>query len=263
MKLLFDAEAKGKPMRIACFMSGTGTNARKLIEYQKSFENKLQIPPFKIVAIFTDNPDSNAKAIANEFELPYLEGDFGKFIEGKEKNSESRKQFDRMAYWMIKSCRADAIALCGYSRIVTAPILDNYLVVNVHPGDLSVAEDGKRRYVGLHNVPAKKAILAGEQFLHSTTHIVTEELDAGSLLVISKPLTVELPYGVNLDDLRNPENEKLLDEVASKHQDMLKEIGDWEILPLTLHWIAEGRFGIGGDNKVYLDGREIINGYRL
>ena len=263
MKLLFDAEAKGKPMRVACFMSGTGTNARKLIEYKKTFENNLQTPPFKIVAIFTDNPDSNAKTIAKEFEIPYLESDFSKFIEGKEKDAESRKQFDRMTYWMIKSHRADVIALCGYSKIVTVPIIGNYLVVNVHPGDLSVVEDGKRKYVGLHNVPVRKAILAGEQFLHSTTHIVTDELDAGPLLIISKPLTIELPYGINIDDLRNPENGKLLDDVATKHQEMLKEIGDWKILPLTLHWIAEGRLGIDDDKKIYLDGREIVSGYRL
>jgi phosphoribosylglycinamide formyltransferase-1 len=109
-------------------------------------------------------------------------------------------------------------------------------------------------------MPAKKAILNGEQFLHSTTHIVTEELDAGPLLLISKGLKVELPDGTTLEDLRN--NGKLLDDVAKEHQSRLKEIGDWKILPLTLHWIADGRFCLD-DNSVYFDGNRLLDGYRL
>jgi len=249
-------------MRIACFMSGTGTNARKLIEYQENVENIYQTPPFKVVLVFTNNPNSNAKTIAEEFGISYVENDFERFFKGKDKSDwESRKQFDRVAYWLIKKYNIHTIALCGYSRIVTKPILDNYLVVNVHPGDLSVIENGTRKYVGLHHIPAKKAVIAGEQFLHSTTHIVTEELDAGPIFLISKGLKVELPDGVTLDVLKN--NGKLLDDVAKEHQNRLKEIGDWEIFPLTLHWIADGKFAKDSYNNLYLDGNRLLDGYRL
>lgn len=261
MKLLFDSKISGKPMRVACFMSGTGTNTRKILEYQRNLENVYQTPPFKVVLIFTDNPNSKAKPIAEEFGIPYAENDFERFFKDKDKNYwELRKQFDRMTYWLIKNHDIHTIALCGYSRIVAKPILDNYLVINVHPGDLSVTENGTRKYVGLHNIPAKKAILAGEQFLHSTTHIVTEELDAGSILLISKGLKVELP-NVTLDELRN--NGKLLDDTATEHQNRLKEIGDWQILPLTLHWIAEGRFAIDDSSNLHLDGDKLNHGYRM
>lgn len=248
-------------MRVACFMSGTGTNTRKLIEYQKNYERMFETTPFKVVLIFTDNPNSNAKAISQEFGIPYAENDFEKFFEDKDKNDwELRKQFDRMAYWTIKEYSIDTIALCGYSRIITKPIIDNYLVVNVHPGDLSATENGKRKYAGLHHVPAKKAILAGEQFLHSSTHIVTEQLDEGPILVVSKGLKVELPDGITIDGLRN--NNELFDNVAKEHQDKLKEVGDWQILPLTLHWVAEGRFSVDESNNIYLDGNR-MDGYRL
>ncbi len=257
MKLLFDP--KNKPMSVACFMSGTGSNARKLIEYQKMSEERDETPSYKVVAIFTDNPNSNAKKIAEEYGIPYVENDFDKFFTDKDKNDwELRKLFDRMAYWMVKKLNVHTIALCGYARIVTKPLLDNYLVVNVHPGDLSVVEDGKRKYVGLHHIPAKRAIFAGETHLHSTTHIVTEDLDSGPILLISKPLDVELP--IPLDELKN--NEGLLDEIAEGHQNKLKETGDWQIFPLTLHWIVEGRFAVDG-NSVFLDGKRLENGFRL
>jgi len=261
MKLLFNPKTSGKPMRVACFMSGTGTNTRKIIEYQRNLEGMYGASPFEVVLIFTDNPRSNAKAIAEEFKMPYVENDFDKFFENKDKNNwELRKLFDRMNYWLIKSYDIHTIALCGYARIVTKPIINNYLVVNVHPGDLSVVENGKRKYVGLHHIPAKKAMLAGEQFLHSSMHIVTERLDAGPILMISKGLKVELPDGVTLYDLRN--NEKFLDDVAKSHQNRLKEVGDWEIFPLTLQWIGEGRFSTDANGNVYLDSNK-AESYRI
>jgi folate-dependent phosphoribosylglycinamide formyltransferase PurN len=108
-----------------------------------------------------------------------------------------------------------------------------------------------------------KAILAGEKSLHSTTHLVTEDLDMGEILVISKPLKVELPKGVTLEDLRKPENKQLLIKIAEEHQNKLKEVGDWKIFPLTLQWIAEGRFEIDKKRNIYFDGKLIKNGYRL
>jgi hypothetical protein len=92
---------------------------------------------------------------------------------------------------------------------------------------------------------------------------VTEDLDMGEILVISRPLKVELPEGITLDDLKKPENRELLERVAEEHQNKLKEVGDWKIFPLTLQWIAEGRFAIDDERNVYFDGELIKNGYRL
>jgi folate-dependent phosphoribosylglycinamide formyltransferase PurN len=260
-KLFFDPKL-GRPMRVACFMSVSGTNVRRIIEHQVKL--KKEKSPYEVVLIFTDNPESNAENIAKEYGTPLEANDIKEFYNGKDiKDKSLREEFDKKTLELIKPYDIDIIALGGYAWVVTKPLLSEYTIVNVHPADLSVTDKGKRKYVGLHYVPAMKAILAGEKYLHSTTHLVTEDLDMGEILVISKPLKVELPKGISLEDLRKPESKELLIKIAEEHQNKLKEIGDWKIFPLTLQWIAEGRFGIDEKRNIYFDGKLVKNGYKL
>ena len=53
------------PMRVAAFMSGTGSNLRRILEMQKKMENDGG-SPFEVVMIFSDRQDSNAGQIAAE-----------------------------------------------------------------------------------------------------------------------------------------------------------------------------------------------------
>jgi len=251
-------------MHIACFMSGSGTNVRKIVEHQIKLKKEGGKSPYEVVLVFTDNPGSNAKKIAEVYGIPTEVNDIKEFYSGKDiKDIAIREEFDKKTLELIKSYGIDIIALCGYAWVITKPLISKYTIVNVHPADLSVVENGKKKYVGLYYIPAMRAILAGEKYLHSTTHLVTEDLDAGEILVISKPLKVELPEGVTLENLRKPENKDLLIKIAEEHQNKLKEIGDWEIFPLTLQWIAEGRFGIDEKRNIYFDGKLIKNGYKL
>ncbi len=264
-KLLFDPKQK-RSMRVACFMSGSGTNVRKIIEHQTNLEREMGRAPYEVVLIFTDNPEkSNARIIAEEYEIPLEFNDIKKFYEGKSiKNMKTREEFDEKTLGLIAPYKPDIIALGGYAWWMTKPILSTYIVVNVHPADLSAKEKtGKRKYIGLHHVPPMKAILAGEKNLHSSTHICTEKKDGGPILVISKPLQLELPYGITLEDLKRPENKQFLIKLCKEHQDKLKRIGDWQIFPLTLQWVAEGRFAIDYRMNAYFDGTLIKDGYRL
>jgi len=261
-KLLFDQ--KKQPMLVACFMSGSGTNVRKIIEHQVKLKKERGKSPYEVVLIFTDNPESNAKNIAKECEIPLEVNDIKEFYYGRDiKDKHIREEFDRKTLESIKPYKVDLIALCGYAWFVTKPLLSEYIIVNVHPADLSVKENGKRKYVGLYHIPVMKAIFAGEKYLHSSTHIVIEDVDMGEILVVSKPLEVELPEGITIEDLKKPENKELLKKIAEEHQNKLKEVGDWKIFPLTLQWIAEGRFSIDQERNVYFDGKLIKNGYRL
>jgi folate-dependent phosphoribosylglycinamide formyltransferase PurN len=241
-------------------MSGSGTNVRKITEHQLKLKKGRGKSPYEVVVIFTDNPESNAKKIAEEYGISLEVNDIKKFYHGKDiKDKSIREEFDKKTIELIKPYKPDIIALCGYAWFITKPLISKYLIVNVHPADLSVVVNGKRKYVGLHHVPVMKAILAGEKSLHSSTHIVTEDVDMGEILVISKPLKVELPDGVTIEDLKKPEKKELLKKISEEHQNKLKEIGDWEIFPLTIQWIAERRFGIDKNRNVYFDGKLIKN----
>lgn len=166
-----------------------------------------------------------------------------------------RPEFDLLVKDKIEPYDIDVVTNAGYMSIMTAPLLDRYegRILNVHQADLSMMKGDERKYVGIHVV--KDTILAGERELRASTHVVREKVDHGETLVISEPVPVVLPEGVDLDVLEN--EKKLPSEVVSEHQDRLKGRGDWVIYPMTLKMIADGRFALDSNRKVYLDGVEL------
>jgi len=258
------------PMRVACFVSGSGTNARRIIEGSLKPGSRYQV-----TLIFTDVRDDRrkrdgskrcrAKEIADEYGIAYKCVDIRDFYRDKGVKRAGdlslRPEFDRLVLDAIEPHNIDVVALAGYMSITTQPLLNRYSgrILNVHPADLSIMEGGDRKYVGIHVV--KDAILAGDKELRATTHIVREKVDHGEILVISKPVPVTLPEGVDLEKLNV--DKKMRNMIVDEHQDLLKKQGDWIIYPLTLQMIAEGRFSLLQDKMVYLDGAESPFGYRL
>lgn len=255
-------------MRVACFASGSGTNARRIIE--RSLEGDSA---YDVVLMFSDVRDSRArksgekmcltKDVAEEYGMGYECEDIRDFYKEKgvpRRDLSVRPEFDERVIERISPYRIDLICNAGYMSIMTPPILEAYSgrIINVHPADLSIMDDGERRYVGIYVV--RDAILAGEKEIRSTTHIVREKVDHGEMLVVSEPVKVELPRGTTLAGLA--EDKKLLEDVVEGHQTLLKERGDWVIYPLTVQLIAEGRFSLGGDG-VYFDGEKMPRGLRL
>ena len=169
---------------------------------------------------------------------------------------EVRAEFDRGTVNVLKPFEVDVIAYAGYMSIATQILIDAFLGVNVHPADLTILDNkGKRKYTGDHAV--RDAILAGEKKLRSTTHIVEPRVDYGRILMVSRSVYVQnLPSGF-------PKNEDDRDYVSSRHQDRLKEIGDWVIFPRTLEFIADGRYSQDKQGNLYFDNRPIPNGLKL
>lgn len=257
-------------MRVACFVSGSGTNARKIIERSHKLDSS-----YEVALIFTDVRDDRyyksgkkrcrAKDIAQEHSIPYECEDIRDYYLSKghktRRDLSLRPEFDRRVVAKVKPYEIDVIALAGYMSITTKPLLEAYngRVINVHPADLSIMEKGDRKYVGIHVV--RDAILSGERELRSSTHIVREEVDRGEILLISKPLPVTRPEGVSLELFAH--DEKILERMVDEHQDRLKELGDWIIYPLTLQMISEGRFALDEKGNVYLDGEILPKGLRF
>jgi folate-dependent phosphoribosylglycinamide formyltransferase PurN len=251
-------------------MSGSGTNVRRIIE-----ASLKEGSPYRVALIFTDVRDDRfdeegrricrAREISEEFGIPYKCIDILDFYRSRGYGSKRvlaiRPEYDMAVLERVEPYDVDLIALGGYMSILTRPILERYdgRIVNVHPADLSITEDGRRKYTGLNAV--RDAILSGERWLYSTTHIVRERVDYGEILVRSKPVEVRLPEGVSPEGLRR--DKELLRRVVRENQERLKERGDWVIYPLTLQLIAEGRFALDGRGGVYLDGVLLPHGLRL
>ncbi len=252
-----------KPMKVAGFMSGSGTNLVKLIENQGAYE---------ISMIFTDNPKSKATEISLKYKIPLISDDIREFYEASHlpmNDMEHRKIYDMPTRIFLEVKNIPTIALAGYDWVVTDVLLDR-LCVNIHPGDLRVfKENGKRKYIGLGWIPSAKAILAGEENVYTSCHLVTPGLDEGPLLMVSAPQRVIMPAGVRREDLlegktlkeiiKNPEGHYLVD-LAKEHQERLKVNGDWLVYPLVLKLIAEGRYARDKEGKLFFDGKPIPNG---
>ncbi len=250
-------------MRIAAFMSGSGTNVIRLIKRERELEKEPGGSPFRVDFIFSDRSDgkSAGEQIALDRGIPYFSYDIRRFheLKGLKRNTgtpegiSARREFDSVASRLIKAFEIDIIVLAGYMSYLTLN-----RCINVHPGDLSIlTPDGKRRYVGDHAVA--DAIANGETSLRSSTIWTDEDVDTGPLLMVSGPVPVELPSP--LPDLL--EDKRAFQKVIDEHQKRLKEIGDWNILPLTVEMIARGRFSLDEHGNVYVDGQPFPQGYRL
>jgi folate-dependent phosphoribosylglycinamide formyltransferase PurN len=217
------------PMRVALFMSGSGSNACRIIEEYLRQKDNADItgeePSFEIAAIFTDNLDSNATRIGLEdyvdqgLSLPVVTHPIRQFYEDNGAaddpgNKEVRARYDTQSLEMLAAApgvgEIDMIALAGYDWVTT--VSDELLLANVHPGDLRVSyeggsRDGKRRYTGLGWVPSAKAILNGEPTVYTSVHVVTPGLDEGPLLAVSAPQDVP-------DKIRAAGREALLGEAT-------------------------------------------------
>lgn len=262
LTVLFDPHKMGRPMRVAAFMSGSGSNIIKLLEREKRLKLEKGSSSFKVIFIFSDRSDGSCQGerIAYEAGIPYFNYDIRTFhrTRGLKRRVDlpeglsARREFDRVAATLVSAFEIDVIALGGYMSYIT---LDR--CVNVHPADLSIlTPDGKRKYVGDHAV--LDAIEAGETLLRSSTLWTDQGVDTGPLLMVSDPLKVELPDP--LESLRK-DRERLI-RVAEEHQERLKEVGDWKIFPRTIEMIAEGRFALDELYQAYVDGHLVPGGYR-
>jgi folate-dependent phosphoribosylglycinamide formyltransferase PurN len=249
-------------MRVAAFMSGSGTNILKLIEWEKMLKSKDGKSPFEVIFIFSDRSDgvSAGEKIAHENGLPYFSYDIRTYHRvrslkrsvGTPEGLSARTQYDRVAKTLVNAFEIDVIALGGYMSYIT---LDR--CVNVHPADLSIClSNGQRKYVGDHAV--RDAIAAGETILRASTLWTDKGVDTGPLLMVSEALPVELPEA--LDSLIKKREVFL--KVVDVHQDRLKAVGDWKIFPRSIELIARGRFGFDEKRRLHFDGQPAPQGHR-
>jgi folate-dependent phosphoribosylglycinamide formyltransferase PurN len=245
-------------LRAAGFMSGSGTNLRRVLEHESKLRKEQGYSPYRVVVIFSDNCVSQAQEIGKDFNIPVVMRDIKAFYRARgipKRDMSLRPEFDRETVKALKSFDAALTVYGGYMSIASNILIDAFLGVNVHPADLSVKTDGRRRWVGDHAV--RDAVSAGEKTISSTTHLVEPVVDGGRILMISAPINVEIPPGLSIsrpDDLK---------EIESVNQERLKKAGDWVIMPMTIQYIAEGRYAADKDGNLYFDGKPVPDGVRV
>ena len=274
----------------AIMLSGVGSNAIRLIK-----ENS---PNLDIRVIFTDTPTSKAEDIAKGFGIDFKINSFYDYcginspdnLTDKDKlllkDMNMRRVYDSETFDIFKKYGIELVAAAGYDLYMTRILTFNFLIVNVHPGDLRRRDALQRPlYTGLGWVPTAKAILNGEEYAHTSTHLITPRVHEGPVARVSSPVLINLPQEYNKDNIL-PLGVSLQDviddidynrgKIYGEHilythsraiQFILKERGDWVEFPLTMHMIAkfmlDDRFSRTAQRELYLDGRKIPNGFLM
>lgn len=259
-----------KPVRCAILMSGSGSNAEALLE----FERTQQSPPYRVTVIATDAPEtSRARELAEKYSLPLVEHDIRKFYSSHGEESvklDSPKRRELRNIWSdillekIMEYAPDFACFAGF--IPLSNIAQDLPCLNVHPGDLTRCDSaGTRLYAGLHVLPVERAILNGESSLRSSVILVqpytgngNKEMDAGPILGISPALPVELG-GHTLEELEKCRTLRVpgtkctdaLRQLALEHIDRLKLRGDHVVFPRAAADFAAGRFSTDGTKLYY------------
>ncbi len=238
-----------RPLRVVVFFSGGASGFRFLAEHDPNFGEE-----YEVVAGVTSDPAAPGVDAMDEWGIPVEANDIEAFYEDRGASLtdlDVRAEYDEMTAEAIDPYEADLILLSGYMWILTASITDRYPIINVHPADLTIEDDGgERRYIGAD--PVYDAITDGVGETRSSVHFVTEDVDAGSILVRSRPLPVHREL---VTDLLEYDAEGGVREYANAHQEWMKWEGDGPAIAKALELIAAGQVA-------YEDGSVTIGGTR-
>ncbi len=262
MNKVFLKDLQKKPSG-AVFMSGSGTNAEKILDTHVRLGERSAWRPALIV---TDRPrTSRAREIAGKYNLPLVDHGIVSFYRahGLDKVTLETTDGRRVRDLWTDELRAkiapfhiDFGILAGFVPLTN--LVGELPCLNVHPGDLTFEKNGRRYLVGLHSVPVELAILEGHSALRSSVILVqpytpgAAEMDSGHILGISGPVGIEL-QGHTVEELRaifaarrnghrHGANLDLLYALAEINQERLKKKGDWSLYPRVVEDFVRGCF---------------------
>ncbi len=144
---------------IAIFASGSGSNARKILEYFEENDN------IDVSLIVTNKSKAGVLDHAREFDVPTLKMDRSFFYDSK------------AILKVLQSEKVDLIVLAGFLWLVPGYLIEAYpdKIINIHPA-LLPKYGGKGMY-GHHVHEAVKANNESESGM--TIHYVNEKFDEG------------------------------------------------------------------------------------
>jgi len=137
----------------------------------------------------------------------------------------SRLAFDQALQVLIDRYQPEVVALAGFMRILTPELVAHYRgrLINIHPSLLP-------KFKGLHT--HQRVLAAGLTEHGASVHFVTAELDGGPVILQAKVPIL-------------PQDDE--DSLAARVL-----IEEHKIYPQVIHWFAQGRIRLEG-NQVVLD----------
>ncbi len=261
----------GQRPRLAIFMSGSGSNAEKILRRAQDADDV----PFELAALVTDAPEtSRTRELGETYGVPVIENDIRTFYRERgetrvsiatARGQELRAEWTDSLRGQLAPLRVDFAVFAGFVPLTN--LTGDLPCLNVHPGDLTYLKDGQRHLVGLHTVPIERAILEGLDHLRSSVIQALpysgqgDDMDNGPILGISEAVPVDLG-GATLEELRacvparparRPKGgfADSLECVAKANQEALKVGGDWIVLPAVTFDFARGRFGTDDNGALF------------
>lgn len=150
------------PCNIAVFASGTGSNAKKIVDHFK------HCPSVDVCLVVSNNPTAKVLEMAQRESIPTLVISRRGFYE----NEDILKIFNK--YFI------DYVVLAGFLWLVPGYLIEAYQhrMINIHPALLP--KYGGKGMHGMHVHEAVKA--AGETESGITIHYVNEQYDQGGIV---------------------------------------------------------------------------------
>ncbi|HSG30082.1 MAG TPA: formyltransferase family protein [Thermodesulfobacteriota bacterium] len=231
-------EHSNRPMNIAVFISGSGTNLKALCKYQKALEDSGIVPSANIKCVFTNVPDCKGSKIAKGYDIPVVSLSSKKFFESLYKepdDADSRKYYDAAVISLIENvCSPDLIVLAGYRRKLSTLFYEHYKnkIINLYPGDIT------KEYLITGVQAPIQALKNNETEIKATVYLEQESIRFGIPILQSDNVSLEGYLEDNID-------------IINKN---IREQAEWVIFPHAVYeFIAKGRLGIGNNSTLYLD----------
>ncbi len=151
------------PLRLAVMASGTGSNFEALA--RACGDGRLH---GQVVVLAVNRADCGARDRAERLGIPCEVIDH--------RQQPSREALDRALISLFEAHRVDLVVMAGWMRIVTPVLIGAFpeRLVNIHPSLLP-------SFRGADGVG--QALAAGVTLAGCTAHLVTEQVDAGPILV--------------------------------------------------------------------------------
>ena len=206
--------------RIAVLVSGGGTNLQALIDAK----GRGEIPNGEFAAVISSSPDAYALTRAANAGIPGFVVD--------RRDYSSNQEMTAALTDLLRKQRIDLVVLAGFMYILTGELVQAYpnAILNVHPA-LIPSFSGAGCY-GLH--VHEKALAYGVKVSGATVHFVSEECDAGPI-VLQKAVEIE----------RGDTPETL--------QRRIMEQAEWKILPRAVSLFCDGKLKVDGRIVTILD----------